>query len=168
MKSVLFALFAVVSLISFGCSGMNKIGTVGDTTFYNVHASNIDGPNVSALVAEKDGQASVVSNYGGAGVATQIGTAAVEGASQVMAAHEFGHDLRPDQTSISSSNANSGNNGASANVRATGGNSQGSSATSGSTSGATNNNHDASTNVNRSVDNSVHDNGNTNNGATVK
>ena len=83
----LFVVVAVASLSVFGgCSGVDHLGRVGDTDFYSVHSSNLDGPNITALVSEKNGEAKVEGVASGPGMFTGSVNAALGAGGNVAGA----------------------------------------------------------------------------------
>jgi len=93
MRKVVALLFV---LVLAGCSGVDKLGEVAGTKFYTVHAEHFWGPNFTALVVEKDGQAGIVKVGFGPGAGHAIVGATVGAAGDVGASAVQWHGYKPD------------------------------------------------------------------------
>lgn len=122
MKLVFSLLSMAAIALIVGCSGVTKIGKVGDTEFYNVHSSNLFAPSVSAyVVRHPDGKVETRDVFSDKATLNQIGPAAVTAAGDVAAAHTFGSHLEPDQVNYSGGNATGGSSSATGGHGGTGG-----------------------------------------------
>jgi hypothetical protein len=151
--------FLLISLLAVvGCSGVNYLGSVGDTKFYAVHDSRLDGPNFNALVTAHGGSVTVQNAFAGPGLLTAVSPSVVSAAGEVGAADVFGTSLRPDigpQTSVK----------ATVSGTATGGKAVGTGGYSNATSTAKNNS-DNSTVTNNDINKVNSDDSTTNNNQT--
>lgn len=85
MKTIIY-LTIICSALLTGCSGTQKIGSIGCTDFYSINKRSIQGPNFTALAyQEGDSPAVIHTVIGGPG----IGQTVVSAGGQVAAAPLF-------------------------------------------------------------------------------
>lgn len=120
-----FLVVPVLATLMVGCASNTKqLGTIGNVTFYRVKSRDFAGPNITTLVAEKDGQVAVVETFGGPGLGAstisaigQVGGSAVLGLSFPKIPKNVG-----DNINVSGGNSNGGTINSSSSSSATGGN----------------------------------------------
>ena len=150
-----YTLVFTILLSSFGCQqNISELGKIGETKFFAVRSENGNSPSLLALVTETKGEITVqrVAVQNGA---ISIVPSLIDSGGNIMAAHEFGHSLKPDQTNISGgSSTSAGGSATTGSSTSNGGNSTsagGSSTASGGSGGTTTSNGGSS---NSSTDNS--------------
>ena len=124
-----------------GCSGVDKLGTIGGTSYYSVHGSHLDGPNFTALVTRRGkGKPKVRAVMSGPGLATVTLPAIFGAGGNAAAAFLFGKSLKREGYS-SSVNASGGTNSSNSSSSAKAKSSSSSSSSGGSGGGGHNHGH---------------------------
>jgi hypothetical protein len=112
-----------ISILLLGCSGTEYLGSVGDTKFYIVERSKVDGPNVSVFVTEKNGQVTVHNVMASSGIGNSIGPAIIGGASDIAVESIREPDAKITTTTTTVSSQSDSNGGQGGSAEASGGNS---------------------------------------------
>lgn len=120
----MLALFVALSVLG-GCSGTTHLGKVGDRDFYSIHASHLDGPNMTALVSvSENGETRVEGLSSGQGMLTGSVNAALGAGGNVASAALIANGIRnakPARTNVNNSANTASSAGAESNSDSQGG-----------------------------------------------
>jgi hypothetical protein len=74
-------------LLSLGACSQHYLGKVGDTKYYSLCDERLVGPNINALVSEKDNKAHLETVFSGPGIITSVGATAISVGTPLGAAY---------------------------------------------------------------------------------